>query len=112
MTQKENNEPPVVLSENAIRRICSVNKDGGYFRIAVKGGGCQGFSYIFSFDGKAGEKDEVFDFGPAKLVVDKVSLGFLQGVHIDFTENVIGARFEIKNPNATSSCGCGTSFNT
>ncbi len=111
MDKVEAKPHPFHLTERAISRIRSVNEGKKHLRIAVRGGGCQGFSYVFSLDNTVGKDDRVFNFGAAKLVVDDVSLGFLQGSQIDFTENMIGARFEINNPNATSSCGCGSSFN-
>ena len=78
-------------------------------RIAVEGGGCSGFQYDIKLDQPA-EDDMVLEGQGQKVVVDSVSLPFLAGATIDFSEELIGARFVIENPNASSSCGCGTSF--
>jgi len=78
-------------------------------RVAVEGGGCSGFQYDIKLDRPA-EDDMVLEGQGQKVVVDSVSLPFLAGATIDFSEELIGARFVIENPNASSSCGCGTSF--
>jgi iron-sulfur cluster assembly accessory protein len=78
-------------------------------RVAIEGGGCSGFQYDIKLDVPA-EDDLVLEGRGQKVVVDSVSLPFLAGATIDFTEELIGARFTIDNPNASSSCGCGTSF--
>jgi iron-sulfur cluster assembly accessory protein len=78
-------------------------------RVAVEGGGCSGFQYDLRLDDPAGD-DLVLEKDGQKVLVDQVSLPFLQNAVIDFTEELIGARFVIENPNASSSCGCGTSF--
>ena len=78
-------------------------------RVAVEGGGCSGFQYDIRLDTPA-EDDLILEGEGQRVVVDSVSLPFLAGAVIDFTEELIGARFVIDNPNATSSCGCGTSF--
>ncbi|MEM1342904.1 MAG: iron-sulfur cluster assembly accessory protein, partial [Pseudomonadota bacterium] len=78
-------------------------------RVAVEGGGCSGFQYEITLDDPT-EDDLVLEGGGQKVVVDSVSLPFLADAVIDFTEELIGARFTIENPNATASCGCGTSF--
>ena len=79
-------------------------------RLAVNGGGCSGFSYQFSLDGKRSDDDIVFDQHGVALVVDNVSLEMLDGSVIDFVEDLMGSSFSVTNPNASSSCGCGTSF--
>ena len=81
-----------------------------YFRISVSGGGCQGFSYNFNFDNKIKEDDKILNFKKVKVLIDQTSLGFIKGSRLDFVEDMIGAYFKITNPNATSTCGCGTSF--
>ena len=78
-------------------------------RVAVEGGGCSGFQYDIRLDQPA-EDDIVLESAGQKVLVDPVSLPFLENAVIDFTEELIGARFTIENPNASSSCGCGTSF--
>jgi iron-sulfur cluster assembly accessory protein len=77
--------------------------------VAVEGGGCSGFQYEITLDEPSAD-DLVLEQGGQKVVVDEVSLPFLEGATIDFSDEIIGARFVIQNPNATSSCGCGTSF--
>ena len=79
-------------------------------RVAVSGGGCSGFQYGFSFDDTVRDDDLTFERDGVKVVVDEVSLDLLAGAEIDYVEELIGASFQIRNPNATSSCGCGSSF--
>ncbi|HGG04031.1 MAG TPA: iron-sulfur cluster assembly accessory protein [Aliiroseovarius sp.] len=102
---------PPKVSERAFARLAEIGAaaDGKVLRVAVEGGGCSGFQYDISLD-KPAEGDLVLEGSGEKVVVDEVSLPFLANAVIDFTEELIGARFVIENPNATSSCGCGTSF--
>ncbi|SMO91140.1 HesB/IscA family protein [Paracoccus laeviglucosivorans] len=104
------NLPPKV-TERAFARLAEINADGPArpLRIAVLGGGCSGFQYDIKLDAPA-DDDLVLNGAGQSVVVDPVSLPFLTGAVIDFTDELIGARFVIENPNATSSCGCGTSF--
>ena len=107
-------EPNTVsLSDRAAKRIAEILKDEpgpAMLRVAVNGGGCSGFQYDFAFDGTRAEDDFVIEKLGATVVIDPVSLDFLKGSEIDFVEEMIGASFKVKNPNATASCGCGTSF--
>ena len=101
------------VSNKALKRIESVSSkkpDDKYFRISVNGGGCQGFSYSFEFDNKIKDDDKVLNFENVKVLIDETSLGFIEGSKLDFVEDMIGSYFKITNPNATSTCGCGTSF--
>ena len=104
----------IALTESAIRRIASLKvleqAENTFLRIAVSGGGCSGFQYGFSFDDQRNEDDVVFERDGVAVVVDDVSLGLLSGAEIDFVEDLMGASFQIRNPNAASSCGCGNSF--
>ena len=104
----------ITLTDNLIKRIkflaAQENKPDLKLRITVDGGGCQGFEYKFSLDSTVTPDDEVFEMGGAGVIIDDVSLPFMKGATIDFTDDLIGAHFKITNPNATSSCGCGTSF--
>lgn len=104
------NLPPKV-TPRAFARLAEIgaSADGQALRVAVEGGGCSGFQYDIRLD-KASEDDLILEGEGQKVVVDNVSLPFLAGATIDFTEELIGARFTIDNPNATASCGCGTSF--
>jgi iron-sulfur cluster insertion protein len=79
-------------------------------RITVSGGGCSGFQYGFAFDNQKNEDDYVFEHMGIAVVTDDASLDLLNGSVIDFVEDLMGASFQIKNPNATASCGCGSSF--
>ena len=105
------NLPPKV-TERAFARLAEINASAETpqgLRVAVEGGGCSGFQYDIRLDLPA-EDDIVLESAGQKVLVDPVSLPFLENAVIDFTEELIGARFTIANPNATSSCGCGTSF--
>ena len=102
--------PPKVTSR-AFDRLAEIGaaSQGKALRVAVEGGGCSGFQYEIELDEPA-EDDLKLEGAGETVVIDQVSLPFLQSAVIDFTEELIGARFTIENPNATSSCGCGTSF--
>jgi len=97
------------FSKKAVERInqlISKKPSGTFFRIAVKGGGCSGFKYDFSFDNQIDENDSKHE----NIVIDKSSLNMLKGSQIDFSEELIGTSFKISNPKTKSSCGCGISF--
>jgi iron-sulfur cluster insertion protein len=104
----------VVLTESAVRRIAALKAQeqagNAFLRIAVSGGGCSGFQYGLTFDEQRNEDDVVFERDGVGVVVDEVSLDLLDGAEIDFVEDLMGAAFQIRNPNAASSCGCGNSF--
>lgn len=102
--------PPKVTTR-AFERLAEIGAgdEGQALRIAVEGGGCSGFQYEIKLDAPA-DDDLVLEGQGQKVVVDSVSLPFLSGATIDFSQELIGARFVIDNPNASSSCGCGTSF--
>ena len=102
------NLPPTV-TDRAFARLAEIDAAPQALRIAVEGGGCSGFQYEIKLDDPA-DDDLVLEGDGQRVVVDQVSLPFLANAVIDFTEELIGARFVIENPNATSSCGCGTSF--
>ena len=104
------NLPPTV-TERAFERLAEIGAadQGMALRISVAGGGCSGFQYDILLDTKAAD-DLVLSGKGQEVVVDSTSLPFLHNAVIDFSEELIGARFIIENPNATSSCGCGTSF--
>ena len=97
------------FSKKAVERInqlISKKPSGTFFRIAVKGGGCSGFKYIFTFDDKIEKDDVLFN----KAVIDKQSLEIIAGSTVDFKKEMIGESFSINNPKASASCGCGLSF--
>ena len=105
------NLPPRV-TDRAFDRLAEIAENAGnpqVLRVAVSGGGCSGFQYEITLDAP-GEEDLILKGKGQQVVIDPVSLPFLSNAVIDFTEELIGARFVIDNPNATSSCGCGTSF--
>lgn len=83
-----------------------------FLRVGVKEGGCSGFSYGMGFDDEENENDKVFELGGLKVVVDNDSLKYLNGLEIDFKESAMGGGFTIENPNASATCGCGSSFRT
>lgn len=100
------------VTDRAFARLAEIAEATGEaraLRVAVEGGGCSGFQYDIKLD-EAAPDDLVLEKGGMKVLVDAVSLPFLENAVIDFSEELIGARFVIQNPNATSSCGCGTSF--
>jgi iron-sulfur cluster insertion protein len=106
--------PPVVVTDSAAKRIATLmsretNPDV-FLRVAVLGGGCSGFQYSFNFDDARTEDDLVISKDGAVVVIDSTSLDLLRGSQIDFVEDMVGSAFAIKNPNASSSCGCGNSF--
>jgi iron-sulfur cluster assembly accessory protein len=104
---------PVSLSDRAARRIAKVlsrEPGGTALRISVSGGGCSGFQYGFDLDATRAPDDLVIERDGATVLIDPVSLPYMDGSVIDFVDDLIGQSFQIKNPNATSSCGCGTSF--
>ena len=106
-------ETPVDLTERAARRISDVLRkepQGSMLRVAVNGGGCSGFQYAFDVTQQRQDDDLVIEREGAVVLVDSVSLDFLRGSKIDFVNDLIGQSFKIENPNATASCGCGTSF--
>ena len=107
-------ERRITISDSAARRIAALKTqeaaEGAFLRIAVSGGGCSGFQYGLTFDEETNPDDLVFEHGGVRVVVDEVSLDLLNGAEIDFVEDLMGASFQIRNPNAASSCGCGNSF--
>jgi iron-sulfur cluster insertion protein len=106
--------PAVSLSPQAAKRVAEIAAHEGnpalMLRLTVSGGGCSGFQYAFSLDAAVGEDDRVFDGGAAKLVVDETSLDLLAGAEIHYDDGLMASHFTVRNPNATASCGCGTSF--
>ncbi len=93
-------------AKKQILKITQSENEKKYFRIEVKGGGCSGFKYTFSFDDEIKENDVLFE----RTVIDKISLDIISGSTIDFKRELIGETFVIKNPKASASCGCGLSF--
>lgn len=103
----------VTITERAARRIGQILKtegDGAMLRISVEGGGCSGFQYKFDVEKTRADDDLVIARDGATVVVDPASVPFLEGSEVDYVDDLIGASFRVANPNATASCGCGTSF--
>jgi iron-sulfur cluster assembly accessory protein len=104
----------ITLSDNFVKRLKEIriaeNSPELKLRIQVDGGGCQGFEYAFKPETDQNDDDFIFEKDGVAILVDGVSLPFLEGAEVDYVDDLIGAHFKINNPNATSSCGCGTSF--
>ena len=104
----------ITLSESAAKRVAwlMTQEEGAnlMLRVAVHGGGCSGFQYSFSFDDQVNPDDRLFERDGVTAVVDEMSLELLDGSLVDYVEDLAGAAFRITNPNATSGCGCGSSF--
>lgn len=107
-------EKLIDITESAIKRLSTLLKNeedkGTKLRIYITGGGCSGFQYGFTFDNKKAEDDLVIEKQDVSIVVDPMSMQYLVGSILDFTEGLEGSRFIIKNPNAKTTCGCGSSF--
>lgn len=104
---------PVKVTDRAFERLAEIAAESGEakaLRVAILGGGCSGFSYEFELEDAPAEGDTVIERDGQRVLVDPESLPFLAGAVIDFRDELIGARFHVDNPNATSTCGCGTSF--
>lgn len=104
----------ITLTDNFVKRLKALQKEQGdtalMLRIQVDGGGCQGFEYSFKPDTQKNDDDHLFEKNGVAVLVDEVSLPYLEGSEVDYVDDLIGAHFKVNNPNATSSCGCGTSF--
>jgi iron-sulfur cluster assembly accessory protein len=92
--------------------LAEENKEGSGLRVFVQGGGCSGFQYGLMIEETGSDTDQVFESNGVKLYVDPISVRYLGGAEVDFLDTVTGGGFTIKNPNATSTCGCGQSFST
>jgi iron-sulfur cluster assembly accessory protein len=106
-------EPSITISPRAARRIAELlsgEEAQALFRVSVEGGGCSGFQYGFDLVKERAPDDLLVERDGARVVVDPISLGFLQSAELDFVDDLIGAQFKVNNPNVTAACGCGTSF--
>ena len=105
---------PLVFTDNAVDKVKALIEEDGNnelkLRVFVTGGGCSGFQYGFTFDEVANEDDTALVKGGVTLLIDPMSYQYLAGAEIDYQEGLEGAQFVIKNPNATTTCGCGSSF--
>lgn len=103
---------PFRVTDRAAARIARIaaSEAGAALRVAVLAGGCSGFQYKFELDREAAPDDAVIDQGGARVLIDPASLDLLAGAELDYTDELMGSHFAVRNPNAASSCGCGTSF--
>lgn len=104
---------PVKVTDRAFARLAEIAEESGEakaLRVAILGGGCSGFQYELTLEDAPAEDDTVIEHDGQRVLVDPESLPFLEGSVVDFKDEIIGARFHVENPNATSTCGCGTSF--
>ncbi|MBI4695117.1 MAG: iron-sulfur cluster insertion protein ErpA [Gammaproteobacteria bacterium] len=105
---------PLIFTDAAAAKVKELIDEEGdaslMLRVFVSGGGCSGFQYGFTFDGQEGDGDTVVVNQGVKLLIDPMSVQYLMGAEIDYTEGLEGAQFVIRNPNATTTCGCGSSF--
>ena len=111
----QENVQAFTVSDNAARRISTLLKDeheadNKFMRVAEEGGGCSGFQYIFKFDSIKNSDDFIFEKNDVAVIIDEISLELIKGGTLDYTEELIGSYFQVINPNASSACGCGTSF--
>lgn len=107
-------QDPLLFTDNAANKVKQLIEEEGNaelkLRVFVSGGGCSGFQYGFTFDEVANEDDTVMSKNGVQLLIDPMSFQYLVGAEIDYTEGLEGSQFVIKNPNATTTCGCGSSF--
>lgn len=105
---------PLIFSDSAVEKVRELLIEEGSpelkLRVFVQGGGCSGFQYGFTFDELVNEDDTIIDKGGVQLLVDAMSFQYLVGAEIDYKDDLDGAQFVIRNPNATTTCGCGSSF--
>lgn len=110
----EQTPEPLQFTDAAVAKVRELIEDEGnaslMLRVFISGGGCSGFQYGFTFDDSVGEGDAVIDKGGVKLLIDPMSIQYLTGSEIDYTEGLEGSQFVIRNPNAVTTCGCGSSF--
>ena len=107
---------PLIFTDNAAKKVKELIDEEGTpdlkLRVFVSGGGCSGFQYGFTFDEVTNEDDTVMEKNGVSLLIDPMSYQYLVGAEIDYSEGLEGSQFVIKNPNATSTCGCGSSFSS
>lgn len=110
------NDDPLLFTESAVAKVRTIIEEEGdpslMLRVFVSGGGCSGFQYGFTFAQEIEDGDTVVEKQGVKLLIDPMSFQYLVGAEIDYTEGLEGAQFVIRNPNATTTCGCGSSFST
>ena len=107
-----NTSPAFSVTNRAAERVAEIAGSQGHaaLRVSVLAGGCSGFQYRFELDDAVQPDDVIVEAGPARVLVDPASMDLLSGSQLDYTDELMGAHFTVRNPNATSTCGCGTSF--
>ncbi len=114
ISEDEDMPDPLLFTDEAAAKVKSLieeeDNDALMLRVFVSGGGCSGFQYGFTFDESITDGDTIIEKGGVKLLIDPMSFQYLVGGEIDYTEGLEGAQFVIRNPNATTTCGCGSSF--
>lgn len=114
MTNEVENVAPINFTDSAARKVKELLEEEGNLalklRVFVTGGGCSGFQYGFTFDEEVADDDTTMEKNGVQLLIDPMSYQYLLGAEIDYTEGLEGSQFVIRNPNATSTCGCGSSF--
>lgn len=104
----------ITLTDKAANKVKEIlateNRTSSSLRVGVKGGGCSGFTYVLNFDENATETDQIFEEKGVRIIIDAKSFVFLAGTQLDYSDGLGGAGFTFQNPNATRSCGCGSSF--
>ncbi len=104
----------ITVSNKAVGKIKDIlqaeQKNDGFIRVGIKGGGCSGFTYLLDIEEKETDGDQIFDFNGVKVLIDSKSMIYLAGVELDYTDGLNGSGFIFNNPNATNTCGCGDSF--
>jgi iron-sulfur cluster insertion protein len=115
-TQHSSSNPnePLLFTESAVSKVRELIEDEGNenlkLRVFISGGGCSGFQYGFTFDESTEDGDTIIERSGVKLLIDPMSIQYLNGAEIDYSEGIEGAQFVIRNPNAKTTCGCGSSF--
>lgn len=113
-TSSAGEDNPLIFTDSAASKVRELiteeNNEALMLRVFISGGGCSGFQYGFTFDENIDDGDTVIEKGGVKLLIDPMSFMYLTGAEIDYTEGLEGAQFVIRNPNATTTCGCGSSF--
>lgn len=114
MTAASVSEEPLVFTDNAVAKVSELIAEEGNpdlkLRVFVQGGGCSGFQYGFTFDEESTDDDMTFAKGGVTLLIDSMSFQYMVGAEIDYKEDLTGSQFVIRNPNASTTCGCGSSF--
>ncbi len=114
MSEVETEESTIIFTDSAVAKVAGLiaeeNNEALKLRVFISGGGCSGFQYGFTFDDEVNDDDTIVEKGGVTLLIDAMSYQYLVGAEIDYTEGLEGARFVINNPNAQTTCGCGSSF--